>query len=665
MIRAATSLRWRMGFSMSLGVAAVLALALLGAYLILRGYTLDTNARAQLEQQQLVARNLDEALAGVERRTDELAAQILHARPSPEQLVELLKARVMNDTETASIGVLLEPHNPVRGDGRFAAVATYGSAGLQITDFVANGYGSWTGYTYWTKDWYIKTLSRTTGWWSDPYFNDAAGGQDTLTFDYPLRDQRGVVFGMIGVSIPLDRLIEIAIASGMRSGKGLRHVMADANGKILMAWDPAIERAYTLAQAAERTHSPALAWLANVDSLPGDSPTGDSLTGDAQAGRNERVVRLDDPRYGRERLTYTRMPRVHWRLGSMITDQQLLAPLHASIRRVLGFVLMAVLLGLPLLFLIAKRLSEPLASLAKSAERLAQGELALAIETTSQAPEYTRIASAVEQVRATLQDQTQRTRVAITRQLHADTQREQAIRTQQALLPADRVFFGPRLQCEIAGKIISKSGIASSGYGFIAPAPGVCAFFLVALDGHNLSDALHLAHLTGILPSLMRASSHPGELLRKVSEHWLNEGDARVDVRLLAGRLDLDTGHLSLASANHPAPVLIRAEGDQPPIEFAPSPMIGAGEQGQWPVWHSTLSEHDRLIIGSPALLERHGRGGARFGDERIAGVIFRHAGQSAPAQARALLEEASASAANTAGQDDLVVLVLAVRERE
>lgn len=655
MSRAATSLRWRLGLSMSLGVAAVLVLALLGAYLILRGYTLDTNARAQLEQQQLVARNLDEALAGVERRTDEFAAQIIHARPSPEQLVELLKARVMNDSETASIGVMLEPHNPVRADGRFAAVATYGSAGLQITDFVASGYGSWTGYTYWTKDWYQKTLSRTTGWWSDPYFNDAAGGQDTLTFDYPLRDQRGVVFGMIGVSIPLDRLIEIAIASGMQSSKGLRHVMADANGKILMAWDPAIERAYTLAQAAERTHSPALAWLANIDSQPLD----------ARSGRNERVVRLDDPRFGRERLTFTRLPRVHWRLGSMITDQQLLAPLHASIRRVLGFVLVAALLGMPLLFLIAKRLSEPLATLAKSAERLAQGELALVIETTSQAPEYTRIASAVEQVRATLQEQTQRTRVAITRQLQADTQREQAIRTQQALLPADRVFFGPRLQCEIAGKIISESGIASSGYGFIAPAPGVCAFFLVSLDGHNLGDALHLAHLTGILPSLMRASSHLGELLRKVSEHWLNEGDARVDVRLLAGRLDLDTGHLSLASANHPAPVLIRADGDQPPIEFAPSPVIGAGEHAQWPVWHSTLSEHDRLIIGSPALLERHGRGGARFGDERITGVIYRHAGQSAPVQARALLEEARASAANTAGQDDLVVLVLAVRERE
>lgn len=636
------SLRWRLGLTLSLGVLALLSLTLMGAYLILRANVLQTGIAQQLAQQQRIAAGLDEVFASIERRTQEFALQIVTAKPNPDQLIAMMQSRVLKDPDTASIGTLLEAINPVNPMGRFAVVATYSNRGLQFTDFVQ------TGYAYWTKDWYTQTLAKQGGWWSDPYFNDAAGGQDTVTLDYPLRDERGNLFGMTGISVTVDRVIELAEAQGLRIHDPARHAITDARGKLLLSWDPALERAYTVAQAAERTGSQALSLLAKVDRH-------------AEAT----VVGVDDGLQGREYLAYAAVPRVGWRVASIVSEAELLAPLHDSIRRV-GLLTLVLVIGvLPLAFLLARRVAEPLRRLLASTEALAQGQLHAAATLPAGRSEIGQLAVAVSQVAQRLASETQRADHASADEQRSRIDWQQAAQSQRSVLPADRIFFGPRLQCELAGQVLTPPRLARCSYGFIAPAAGICSFFQASVSGRDLPAAFQMARLGALLAAMLRLGGNPAEILRRVSEQWPNDGDIELRPQVLIGRIDLDTGHLSVASADHPPPVLVRADGTLQAIEFLPGPAIGMNDRSDWHAWHSTLAGGDCLVVPSSGLSGCRDRNDHSYARQGFPELLQRTAQLPIRGRMVAILDDVQRHCAQGTPAGDLALLLAALKERD
>ncbi|HEX5754935.1 MAG TPA: SpoIIE family protein phosphatase [Arenimonas sp.] len=643
MSRGLASLKWRLVAGMGLGVAATLLVALSVAYWLLREHTLRGGASEQLEQQRIIVAGLDEMFAAVERRTRELAQQLRNADLDADQVAELLRSRVMHNPETASMGVMLEANNPVHA-GRLALTVTYGSRGLLVVDMTA------IDYDYWNKEWYLKTLASEDGWWSEPYFNDYAGGQDTATFDYPLRRSDGTPFGMVSMSVTLDRVIDVATSLGLvQSPTGTRHVLADGDGRLLMSWDPALERAYDLERAARRAESASLDWLARVE-----------------PGAPAQVVRVIDRNHGPERLAYTPLPRMGWRLGTVVPERELLAPLHASIARVAAMAALVLCAALLVFALQARRVAKPLDLLARDTERLGSGEIVAVATVHGVGSEVGRLQSAISGVRNHLQQQKERL-LASERSEHLASGRLQlASRTQRELLPADRVFFGPQLQCESAAEVRCSDGVANCSYGFTAPAPGQCVFYLAQVEAEGLEAALLLARLGGMIASLARQSGGPTEMLRRASEYWQGDGDLGRNPQLLVGRLDLDTGHLSLASANHVEPVMLDLDGQVVPVRLDVGPGLDSHARADWPSWHGTLGDQERLLLFSRSVIEAQDRLGRRYGETVLPAAISEQRELPAPALAAALLDGAIAFAPEgSAPGHGMAAMVLVVRERD
>jgi len=117
------------------------------------------------------------------------------------------------------------------------------------------------------------------------------------------------------------------------------------------------------------------------------------------------------------------------------------------------------------------------------------------------------------------------------------------------------------------------------------------------------------------------------------------------------------SGHLRLATAGHPPPVLVRPGAAPAPLAVA-GPLLGARADASWPVLDLVLAPGDALVLYTDGVTDAGGEG-ERFGRERFLAAL---AG-APPGDAAALVERlADALAAFERGpqRDDVAVLVIA-----
>jgi serine/threonine protein phosphatase PrpC len=130
-------------------------------------------------------------------------------------------------------------------------------------------------------------------------------------------------------------------------------------------------------------------------------------------------------------------------------------------------------------------------------------------------------------------------------------------------------------------------------------------------------------------------------------------------VTAVLGRLDLVTGTLSLLSAAHPAPLLIRNGRPVGEVSVEPGLPLGFGSRADQVV-DASLEPGDRLLLFSDGVVEARSTGGEFFGLDRLVDLATRQesARQPAPETLRRLINAVLEHQQNML-QDDATVLLL------
>lgn len=618
------TLRWRLLLALCLGglPPLLLGLLLLLSYQQLRQQALAAGL-AELElRHALVLEGLDQVFLDAQARSRELARQVLTAGISGDQVVRLLEAQVLHDPDTASTGVMTELDNPLLPGRRWGVAVTYTSQGLVHADLATPT------YDYWTRGWYAQTLASVDGFWAAPYFNDAAGGQDTITFDQPMRTPEGRNVGMVSVSLTLDRVAEAAWRLGLRDDRFDHFLLCDASGRVLLSSQPRLERAYTLAQVRQRRASD-LSWLplAAVDS---DGSGRSSAEGGGYWAAGQ-------------------MPSTGWRLYSARSDRSLLAPLHASVKQMLWVAGLLALALLPLGWWLSRRLAQPWRGLAEWSDRLLRGGLQPALAAPGGGGLLDRVSAGLACAEQAIEHSRRLQAALQAEQQQAQQQRQLGEQLQQALLPADRVLFGSQLECEVSGLLRPAEPLSGAFYGVLAPAPGVCSFYLGEAQPGHRSPLWVMSRLGHQLPVLLRDDSQPQRCLQRLGELLLDEDVGDCPRALLIGRLDLSSGQLDLATDGQPAPLRIDAQGRQHRLAMS-SP--GRGYSG-------VLQAGDRLLLVSrQALAEQPGAGDPQL---RLQVAVERLRERSG----RELLQELADALQPPQPAADSALLLLSLRHRD
>jgi serine phosphatase RsbU (regulator of sigma subunit) len=130
-------------------------------------------------------------------------------------------------------------------------------------------------------------------------------------------------------------------------------------------------------------------------------------------------------------------------------------------------------------------------------------------------------------------------------------------------------------------------------------------------------------------------------------------------VTAVLGRLDLVTGTLSLLSAAHPAPLLIRNGRPVGEVSVEPGLPLGFGTRAD-SVVDASLEPGDRLLMFSDGVIEARSTGGEFFGIDRLVDLVTRQESgrQPAPETLRRLINAVLEHQQDML-QDDATVLLL------
>lgn len=253
--------------------------------------------------------------------------------------------------------------------------------------------------------------------------------------------------------------------------------------------------------------------------------------------------------------------------------------------------------------------------------------------------------------------------------LHAEKLKEERLlqelamahEIQEGYLPDELEGF-PNADFEISGRVFPARQVAGDFYDFFKTPSGRLAFFIGDVSGKGMPAALYMIAVRTLCRHLAKDVDRPGQLLAKLNVELADDNPTCMFVTLAHGIYEPATGHVLLASAGHPAPLLRRADGTVEQVAVKAGRLLGYSHgMLEFPEVHIALAPGDSLYLFTDGILEaRAGKRLDMFGLERIRGLV----GACTPTRPLADCTDAAKLAIDRFTglkelQDDLTLLVL------
>ena len=626
------SLRTRIALWTGMVVLALLVLVVSASSLVARQLVLRDATNDIRNEARDAARRVDDTLRMVTVSCAGMAGTVVRADLSPEQMVSMLGSMVKATPGATGAMLALEP--TATGAAGFARRVT---ADGTDNDFVASG------YDYASKPWYRRTLASPQGWWSEPYFNEAAGGVWTTTYNLPIRDGAGNTHsrGMVSMDVLLEGMRERVGTHLTQPGFQISVVAPD--GLIAIHPEAGVALRYTLDDYIAQRHRSVLADV-------------------AKAVRQRQPIPYlpADPRTGMR--WFTAVEPIGLSGHSLVLSgsySRILERLNQVLLLVVAFGLLAALLGSMAVRRLAGRISRPVEDLAGSAIHLGNGEYDWPVPYRERTDEVGHLARTLDGARTSIQRQLVEIRELGAAEQKRESELSMAHDIQQSMVPPPQRF-------SIAG------GLAADAHGMLEPAravggdfysyhesAGVFWFIIGDVSDKGLPAALFMARSDAILTTASHSAATPGEVLAISSRDLAEGNDACMFVTTLVGRIDLRTGDCLLASAGHDAPMLLRSDGSIERPDCGSGPPLGIEAHRDFPSWRGRLRPGDSLVAWTDGITEAFDAGDRAFGEGRLSAAV--RAEYSARENCERLLAAVQAFADGAPQSDDITVLAVRV----
>lgn len=580
---------WSGGVCIALLVLVLLTTAYCVRRLIVAQSQEDTLATARE-----AAKRLDDGMRAVMITTRGLSDLAAHSGLDPDELGVTLRAMVRATPDAFGALLALEP-----AAGR-TPFARYIPAHGTDRDFVADG------YDYRAQPWYRRTLASPVGWWSDPYWNETAGGVWMVTYNMPLRatDGPAQALGMISLDLPLH-----ALTDDFRS-------LADRPGWRVSLVAPA----GTLAASP----IPGVALHETLDSYIARYGRQD-LAGVAAAVRGHRAGQFTHVDDGLAEKRYTIVEPVGdsgWSLLVAQSYELIVARLYRALWLLTAVATLLALVGTLLLRRLARTITRPLEELAASAERLGHGRFDRPPPHARRRDEVGLLARTLEFSRSSIQRQLDEIeRMGAARQ-KLESELSIARDIQLAMLPESRIIQREHTQLEAHAVLQPAKAVGGDFYCLIERDEGELWFAIGDVSDKGVPAALFMARTATMLELAAGMTGSPDRVLSEASRRLVEGNDTCMFATVLCGCIDVRTGSFTLASAGHDAPALIRADGEVGQLAMRSGPPLGFEISDAFPLLHGRLAPGDSLLAYTDGITEAFNIDDEAFGDERLLAVI-------------------------------------------
>ncbi|MGC8659449.1 MAG: PDC sensor domain-containing protein [Desulfomonilaceae bacterium] len=288
-----------------------------------------------------VARRIEQDFRAAAKVPEALVAVLETVNPNKESLLPLIRWMVENGREVYGVAVAFEPYSFEKSLRWFAP---YYYKDKSTVSYKQLGSES---YDYFTKDWYHLPEVLRGPVWTEPYFDEGAGGILMTTCSRPFfsngsevadRKFRGVVSTNVSLEWPTK------IVSSVQPGRsGYCFIISDT-GRFVTHPDSKMIMSESIFSLAEQRHDPNLRDLgmATLNHQTGFVSSGSSLGGEAAF------------------LAYARIPSPGWSLGVIFPKKELLAEMNSLHESTLLLAIGGLALLIAVSGLVARSIARPL-----------------------------------------------------------------------------------------------------------------------------------------------------------------------------------------------------------------------------------------------------------------------------------------------------------------
>jgi serine phosphatase RsbU (regulator of sigma subunit) len=264
-----------------------------------------------------------------------------------------------------------------------------------------------------------------------------------------------------------------------------------------------------------------------------------------------------------------------------------------------------------------------------------------------------------------IRDETIEVALAIVRQAALAIDNACLYEQQKAFADAMQRSLLPDYEPEIEGLDVGAAYAASAQveiggdlYDFMVLDDGALAVVLGDVTGHGVDAAADMAMVKFTFRSLVRRYPEPGEFLAAVNEVVLEEVELGKFVTMVYLRVDPARTELACASAGHPRPRMLRADGNVEPLPVGGLALGIVGSQSYEEI-RTPYAVGDAVVLYTDGVIEaRHGR--ELYGTPRLDDFLRRHSQLGARELADAVLADCREFAGGPLFDDCAVVVVRA-----
>jgi sigma-B regulation protein RsbU (phosphoserine phosphatase) len=180
--------------------------------------------------------------------------------------------------------------------------------------------------------------------------------------------------------------------------------------------------------------------------------------------------------------------------------------------------------------------------------------------------------------------------------------------------------------------------------------------------GHGVKAALVTTLMRGLLAEMTARELKPAQVLAALNDRLCSLLDRPTFPRFVTAlytTIDIIEGHLTVANAGHPWPLIMASDGKVKTIgSEGCCPALGLIPNVQYFSADISLKKSDRMMLFTDGLKEEHNWAGEEFGQERIAAILSRTADQPPEEALHQILHEVRSFSGSTMSADDLCAVM-------
>lgn len=626
------SLRTKLMLWFGVLVGVLLLIGFVVAFLIARQQII---AGAQDKTRYETAQTADRLLASMESVRITGAAMIgLFNSLALDREATIKAMEALLDADASAVGGLIALEPGVLRDGLpMAYYVGVERRGVADRDLIAIGYDAHR------QPWYRRTLSADAPWWSEPYYNETAGGHWMSTLNLPLRGRDGSRLGMVSLDVPIARWAELV--EPLHHIHGQRPALFAPEGTVTLHADPNVALKTTLRR-----------YIASA----GRSDLTEMAAAQAQRRRFEFTHVL--PLTGETRFSVLEpIGKTGWSLQVSMSHKPLLAALKRTIVQLAAIVSIALLLITLLVRRMAARITTPLSDLTGSASHFAAGEFDYPLHQTERRDEVGVMARAFDNARGSIKRQIVEIQDMSTARQKIESELDIAREIQLAMLPGARVLGADEWRLQANARLEPAKAVGGDFYSFFERDTHTLWFAIGDVSDKGVPAALFMARTMTVLEIAAGRGGSPGIALQEAAQRLLEGNDTCMFATVMCGLIDARSGELALASAGHEPPVLLRADGSAEFVDLPSGPPLGIAADEHYPIWRGRLRNGEALVAYTDGITEAFDAQQQPFGGDRLLASL--RGSNDASTLCSALVADVHRFAADAPQSDDITVLSL------